>query len=107
MALVRSIFVHYFYFLSLLENVTFFAGIEPDARKAMQFYLKAAQNNFSDAFYEIGRRYEEGDGVTSDQQLAAQWYVFIVQFISVCLKVELSLSFAGIDALQILIIWFR
>jgi TPR repeat protein len=41
---------------------------------AMQWFRKAADQNYSKAQYNIGRLYECGDGVPSDQYQSIEWY---------------------------------
>ncbi|KAF9930195.1 hypothetical protein FBU30_000795 [Linnemannia zychae] len=49
-------------------------GVEKDYNRAMDWYLKAAEQGDSSAQYNIGYLYDNGHGVQQDYSLAMTWY---------------------------------
>ena len=45
-----------------------------DKREAFKWFKAAAEHDYADAEAELGRCYEDGDGVEQDYVLAADWY---------------------------------
>lgn len=45
-----------------------------DYQQAMQWYLKAADQNHTRAMYNIGFMYQRGQGVTKDDITAKNWF---------------------------------
>ena len=50
-------------------------GVETDYVKAMEWYLRAAENGNVDAQFSIGLMYDEGQGVAQDYAEAMKWYL--------------------------------
>lgn len=48
--------------------------IPEDKKAAFEWYLKAAEQKNPEAAYEVGRCYEEGEGVERDPKKAVTWY---------------------------------
>jgi TPR repeat protein len=49
-------------------------GVERDYAKAMEWYLKAADQGYDLAMYYIGNFYRFGDGAEQDYAKAVEWY---------------------------------
>lgn len=49
-------------------------GVPRDERKARELTLRAAENGYAQAQYEIGRLYVNGEGVPQDFAEAAKWF---------------------------------
>ena len=49
-------------------------GVGQDYSEAMEWYLKAANQDFAQAQYAIGLLYEQGRGVKANATTAAKWY---------------------------------
>lgn len=49
-------------------------GFNSDDHKATEWFLKSAQQDYMDAQYEMGRRYESGTGVQKNYSEAFSWY---------------------------------
>jgi TPR repeat protein len=49
-------------------------GMNINEREAVSWYRKSAEQNFSDAEYNLGAMYEDGKGVTVDLEEAFRWY---------------------------------
>lgn len=49
--------------------------LEKDAKKAIEWFIKAANQNLVEAQYNIGYMYENGVGVAKNEKLAYEWYV--------------------------------
>lgn len=49
-------------------------GVEQDYGQALQWYLKAAEQNEAEAQYNLGVLYQEGLGVEQNNKEAAYWY---------------------------------
>ena len=49
-------------------------GFNSDDQKATEWFLKSAQQDYMDAQYEMGRRYESGTGVQKSYSEAFSWY---------------------------------
>lgn len=49
-------------------------GVPPDAKKAAEWYLRAAEQGMSEAQLSLGSLYEQGNGVARDPQRAAALY---------------------------------
>jgi alginate production protein len=49
-------------------------GVEQDYKIALQYFMKAAEQNNKQAQYEIAYAYEKGRGVTKNIDKAQQWY---------------------------------
>jgi tetratricopeptide (TPR) repeat protein len=50
-------------------------GVEQDYQKAMEWYMKAANQNHAAAQFNIGWLYRNGQGVAQDYQKAMEWYM--------------------------------
>ena len=49
-------------------------GVEKDANQALEWFTKAANQDFADAQYHLGRMYESGQGTPQDYGAAVAWY---------------------------------
>jgi uncharacterized protein len=49
-------------------------GVNMDKKEAMKWFSMAAQQDFADAQYHLGRMHEDGEGVPQDFSAAAEWY---------------------------------
>lgn len=49
-------------------------GVKQDAKKALHWYLKAADQNSAMAQIKLGFMYEDGNGVQKDMKKAKEWY---------------------------------
>ena len=49
-------------------------GVEIDLNKAMQWHLKAAQQDFPFSIYTVGMNYKNGNGAAKSPALADQWF---------------------------------
>ena len=51
-------------------------GMEKDIRKAILYFIKAADNGIPEAAYQLGKIYETGveNVLTADQRLSFEWY---------------------------------
>jgi len=49
-------------------------GVQPNARQAFQWNLKAAEDGAAQAQFEVAERYFQGDGTTRDLKQAFHWY---------------------------------
>jgi TPR repeat protein len=61
-----------YYHLSLLLSGT--AETDADRQSALKVLEGAAEHGHPHAQFEIGRRYEQGDGVQADTREAMLWY---------------------------------
>ncbi len=50
------------------------AGLEPNAKKAFKWYVKAAEYGDAEAMYEIGNAYSTGLGVKPNKKQAKEWW---------------------------------
>ena len=51
-------------------------GLPLDYKKAEEYYLKATRKNYAEAYYRIGKLYQEGgNGITQNFQTAMNWYL--------------------------------
>ena len=48
-------------------------GVEEDDVKAVEWYRKAAEQEYSDAQYNLGAMYYNGEGVEQDYAKAVEW----------------------------------
>ena len=48
-------------------------GVSKDLKKAVMWFTKAAQQEHSEAQYELGICYANGNGVSTDLKAAAKW----------------------------------
>lgn len=48
--------------------------VEPDSRKAFDYYVKAAELGSTDAMCAVGQSYHIGEGVEQDYGMAMEWY---------------------------------
>jgi TPR repeat protein len=49
-------------------------GVPKDLNKAREFFLQAAEQNYTPAQVNLGMMYDHGDGVQKDYRVAMQWY---------------------------------
>lgn len=49
-------------------------GVEQDYAKALEWFEKAAELNYTTAVHNIGYMYQEGLGVEQDYDKALEWY---------------------------------
>ena len=49
-------------------------GIVRDPVKAVEWFTKAAEQGYSDSFFNLGAMYQNGDGVAKDSDKAAEWF---------------------------------
>jgi len=49
-------------------------GLVSSEGERFSYYKKAADSGYRDAYFEVGRRYEEGIGVSKDVEKAIEWY---------------------------------
>ncbi len=53
---------------------SFGQDVTPDYKKAMQWYLKAAEQRYTSAYINIGVMYANGTGVTQNKVQAYKWW---------------------------------
>ena len=49
-------------------------GVRQDYAQAVQWYLKAAEQGYADAQYNLGLMYEKGQGVRQSKIVAKEWF---------------------------------
>lgn len=49
-------------------------GVKQDYQQAIQWYLKAAEQNYANSMVSLGVMYAHGQGVESSDQKALYWY---------------------------------
>jgi TPR repeat protein len=48
--------------------------VKKDPAQAAKWFLKSASQGYGEAQYYIGRKYDDGDGVSKNPTIAAKWY---------------------------------